>query len=479
MQYFHVGGWTLTALAALLAVWALLWDRPRGRARCPRCWYDMAGAADLKCPECGRTARSPKALHRTRRRRAWAVAALALLAGAQVVRLWPQIELEGWRSTLPTSAVMHLLPFGGMDGVWGDEARRRLGRGPGRKGQFTPMALPRAERATMLRRAARGNVFARPTDERWIASYGEFLKGQSTALYGIKDDGTYVTFINDSRSLHSEDAGPEIDAALREMAAITPLLKEVRTREVWPVGIKPLVRFTVETWWPMGYSDDVTVRWSANNGAQTGENSGRMEFHLPVTLEGEVTLDLEIAIKQRGSSNKPNTPTRTLKTERRQLIYATCPSLEQAAPFVQSDDVDARVASLVVAKLSPQFMFFLDAQGLAGHGLDDVGFGAVAEIIVEGRRVADPFKVRWLGPARGCTMSGLSLTEDQRKLAHQAAAAGAATLRLRTDPEWALNVLDAKQIWMGDVEIPLGFQGGRKSTMAPPRAPPPPKPGAK
>ena len=74
---FCVAGWTLGALGAALLLWALFRDRSRGRRRCPRCWYDMAGVPGLRCPECGAEQRSERRLFRTRRR--WKSAAAAVL----------------------------------------------------------------------------------------------------------------------------------------------------------------------------------------------------------------------------------------------------------------------------------------------------------------------------------------------------------------------------------------------------------------
>jgi len=67
------------ALTALLLYLGLFQDRSRGRPRCPKCWYNMTGAPSLVCPECGHDARSPRRLHRTRRRR-WAVVLAVLTA---------------------------------------------------------------------------------------------------------------------------------------------------------------------------------------------------------------------------------------------------------------------------------------------------------------------------------------------------------------------------------------------------------------
>src|SRR5690606_28519676 len=66
-----------------LGAWGLFGDRPRGRRRCPACWYRMDGVRGRSCPECGRTARSERALLRTRRRWGWTAAGVLLvIAGA-------------------------------------------------------------------------------------------------------------------------------------------------------------------------------------------------------------------------------------------------------------------------------------------------------------------------------------------------------------------------------------------------------------
>jgi hypothetical protein len=99
-------GYTLAAAGALLLLWSLFHDRPKGRRRCPRCWYDMSGVPSLTCPECGRTARSDRKLLKTRRRwRPAAIAALALLLAYPLAHT-PRIRLVGWRGAIPTTGLI-------------------------------------------------------------------------------------------------------------------------------------------------------------------------------------------------------------------------------------------------------------------------------------------------------------------------------------------------------------------------------------
>jgi hypothetical protein len=101
--------WLLVALAAGVIGWGLFWDRSRGRARCPKCWYDMTpvdgGKPSLTCPECGRTAQRHSQLHKTRRRLGFAwIAAIALL-GAQLLWSIDRIKQEGWPGAVPSAVL--------------------------------------------------------------------------------------------------------------------------------------------------------------------------------------------------------------------------------------------------------------------------------------------------------------------------------------------------------------------------------------
>lgn len=109
--------WAGVTLTLLLAGWvlyrAILRDGPRGRPRCPNCWYDMTGAPSLTCPECGQDARTPARLLKTRRR--WRLAVLALLIAllplyGHMVRERMIVQSESLKSALvPTTARIVLM----------------------------------------------------------------------------------------------------------------------------------------------------------------------------------------------------------------------------------------------------------------------------------------------------------------------------------------------------------------------------------
>ncbi len=110
---FDIACYTLLAIGVPLLIWAWWWDRPRGRHRCPKCWYNLAGLEIPKdrtqppctCPECGREVRSVRQTTRTHRRRWWAGLAVVMVLIAPLVWRIPDSRERGWAALLPTTAI--------------------------------------------------------------------------------------------------------------------------------------------------------------------------------------------------------------------------------------------------------------------------------------------------------------------------------------------------------------------------------------
>jgi hypothetical protein len=98
---YHLLGYSLAAAGALLLLWALFWDRSRGRRRCPKCWYDMRGVPGPKCPECGREAAKEAALTRTRRHPRRAAIAVVLGIAGYTAAVVPRFRDHGWVGLVP------------------------------------------------------------------------------------------------------------------------------------------------------------------------------------------------------------------------------------------------------------------------------------------------------------------------------------------------------------------------------------------
>ncbi|MEL6499272.1 MAG: hypothetical protein AAFZ67_01115 [Planctomycetota bacterium] len=115
---WHWSGYAVALLAFVGVAWALFWDRSRGRKRCRRCWYDMAGVptepGDLPaaCPECGRGHAKPRHLTRTRRR--WGrvvVLGLVMVVGGYGLWVVPRVQDEGVTGVVPTTVLFAGAPW--------------------------------------------------------------------------------------------------------------------------------------------------------------------------------------------------------------------------------------------------------------------------------------------------------------------------------------------------------------------------------
>ncbi|MEZ6233593.1 MAG: hypothetical protein R3B68_05350 [Phycisphaerales bacterium] len=127
MNHWIIIAWSLVAIAAAVAAWAVFSDRAKGRRRCPGgwrrvlwvlpvragCWYDMGGAIELPatCPECGRTWRREASLRRTRVRYGRLGLAGACVAAAYLASLMPRVDKYGWWSAAPTWALVSFAPM--------------------------------------------------------------------------------------------------------------------------------------------------------------------------------------------------------------------------------------------------------------------------------------------------------------------------------------------------------------------------------
>ena len=120
---FVVTGWSFTILGLAMAAWAIVWDRPRGRRRCPKCWYNMTASPTVRCSECGHVARREKHLLRTRRKWRWFVAAAVPIAVGYAVSVAPRVQQVGWSGAVPTTILIWWVTRPEPDADWDDQIR--------------------------------------------------------------------------------------------------------------------------------------------------------------------------------------------------------------------------------------------------------------------------------------------------------------------------------------------------------------------
>ncbi len=154
MSPHHLPALILALIGAALLLRWLIGDRSRGRRRCPKCWYDMAGIDTLACPECGRTARSERALYRSRRRPRRLLVGIAAAALTVYAATTAQTRRgEGWTRYVPTTAWLLL--------------ERKVTRGSPLDQRLREQAMWRWQAQVALRK----NIELTPDDWRSLITY--------------------------------------------------------------------------------------------------------------------------------------------------------------------------------------------------------------------------------------------------------------------------------------------------------------------
>lgn len=109
MDWIGITCWAVLGVLGLLTLWALFWDRARGRLRCRRCAYDMSGGG-LVCPECGREHKLERSLRKTRRK--WKTVTVAAAVGIFALYAKHQRDLiayEGWYGFVPSYVLVSFI----------------------------------------------------------------------------------------------------------------------------------------------------------------------------------------------------------------------------------------------------------------------------------------------------------------------------------------------------------------------------------
>jgi hypothetical protein len=118
----------LVALGGLLLMaWALFADGSRGRRRCPKCWYNMAGTDTFRCPECGYEAEGERNLLKSRRRVSWALVGGAVIVAGVGCGLLARMSEATLARLIPTPILVRIAPLDQQ--AWGAAATPRLAGG--------------------------------------------------------------------------------------------------------------------------------------------------------------------------------------------------------------------------------------------------------------------------------------------------------------------------------------------------------------
>lgn len=257
------------ALAAMALVWlALFGDKPRGKARCPRCWYELGTLASppalpVTCPECGKRVERPRQLSRRRFGR-WTMLAAWFLSGVAWIG-WklPEIDERGWLWLVPNRVLYEVLPMVGNTSALGEELQRRAGLAPW-KNLRSECTMDDQQLAAFLTRAARGNALARPMSLKWRDTYGsmivDIIPRFEPELEALAKQSTGAGSASDTTS-------PALLQAFKELRSLPPVF-DVKLKGEPGCASGALFSMKLILWWPC-VSCSYEEEWDCK--AETGE----------------------------------------------------------------------------------------------------------------------------------------------------------------------------------------------------------------
>ena len=191
--------------------------RNRGVRSCPGCHHLLADSNELRCPECGRLARSERQALRTNRNRLSALLGMLLVVGSIFVLQQLSLGRANLLRGLPDSVLVIILPYVGdgtssatsLGGGIHSELIKRL-----RDSSFEPEAG-----RSLLDRVIKGDASHEPGTAAWRTKYGAL---------------TYAL----PRSFETDDP------LLERFSEITPVV-ELQTPRIWPAGLDLVVQLTM------------------------------------------------------------------------------------------------------------------------------------------------------------------------------------------------------------------------------------------
>ncbi len=172
--------WPIIGLSTVVLLWAMFWDRAKGRERCRKCRYAMEGVPPTDdgsriCPECGKThTKSRKLLFTHRRPIIASLAACLIMLGLYMNAYHWRLRERGWMGYVPT-IVLIVWPTNLEN--WHEESDYMLGLSstrPTKVGAFDEMnyrtlaiGLWGWQKSLLINRIQRSEDLQKHGDKRW------------------------------------------------------------------------------------------------------------------------------------------------------------------------------------------------------------------------------------------------------------------------------------------------------------------------
>lgn len=411
----------LLCLWALAADWARGWRKPP-RRRCPKCWYDMSAVGGRTCPECGRTPRDERGLHRARRR--WGVALLSLLlilpgAGATGYRYFARVN---WLKTAPSILLVTM-----VDQVHTplDEARAAWGGG-------------KIPKSSELDRACCRELFARY--ERWELSL------RVRRMLAAKQFGAagYDPVVIETRDAWPDgqpvvvSLDPRIDGPFPREIRVTPRFPEAQTA--------------------MGYSPG----WAAQSAMHSMYSGPRWLQSVGVPPSGSRSIVWDVSVME--GTDELWRGTVTTPTQ----ISGTYDSVLQP---ISSEEATAAVRRVCSSRLTlTNDCRWLEIRPGEIAGLKGTTAAVVVEFVSGGVVVASARPVwiphsdlmgrlgatSWFFPSESRSAT-FAMEGDVVRLASLRDERAPCEMRVRGNPQEALSDFRATRSWAGEFVIPVDW----------------------
>ena len=446
--------------ALILGLWAILGDQPRGRRRCPKCWSDMGAPPSLACPSCNHTAHAEHQLWRSRRR--WRNFVFAggsgLLAVACVLTPAARNGWDWW-TAVPTSILIEALPLTGLESSMGSELLQRYGY---KSLKWDPLltGVSAQDIEYLAWRIAQGNVFARPISARWRSSYGKLASQASHVLFNM---GPASEDAGDDPPPLTDDSPPAVQQA-RKCSAMKELLKlpslvEVSTRPRWPKGIPLYVHVLQGRWWPGPTSSNRCILPKPSSDRDQiwrAAWSGYTLVQTPSSGKGEVSIHLgverSLLWRHWKYRNDELVEDRTFV-----VTYTIGGEAEEIIKPVSSPSLDQLLASAVRIPQDGSLNCNMHYGGTRTPEASGIAFGILVETLLNGQ-VQRTQRMWWRGTPGFDEFLGVEDLKQDKSLpllVRHPNQNEQWSVRIRSDVEAALRVLDCDRYWKGEINIPL------------------------
>lgn len=273
-----------------------------------------------------------------------------------------------------------------------------------------------------------GNEAAPPLSEPWKLTFGKILSATLQGPIGADSMGDAIQKLYDA-----------------------PLDVTLRSRDPWPIGVPLYVQAFMHHWWPYPTGHRVYVTPRLPNAETTWLVGSASPIVLPITepMDGEITFDVGI---DQFRQAEPNADWTTVQQRTVTIPVRIAGTIDDVLTPVESEEMDRILQDNLSYEVGDGWITCTPSLATEIPLFEGVAIGVVMEFVLDGEVMATELHW-WLGGAEhpphdrqwGWTKKSPWLAQSGEVW----------TIRIHSDPEIALRVIDADRYWSGEITIPL------------------------